>query len=66
MLTGYLLTVVGLICFFEGLPYLASPENLKKLLEQLIRTPSRMLRLLGGALMILGLLLVYCGRHYAG
>jgi len=66
MLTGYLLTVVGLIFFFEGLPYLASPENLKKLMEQLLRTPSRMLRLLGGALMVLGLLLVYCGRHYAG
>ncbi|MDY0042180.1 MAG: DUF2065 domain-containing protein [Desulforhabdus sp.] len=66
MLTGYLLTVVGLICFFEGLPYLASPDNLKKVMTQLLRTPSHGLRLLGGALMILGLFLVYCGRHYAG
>lgn len=66
MLTGYFLTVIGLICFFEGLPYLASPDHLKKVLERLIRTPSRALRLLGGALMVLGLILVYWGRHYAG
>ncbi|MGA7878333.1 MAG: DUF2065 domain-containing protein [Desulfoferrobacter sp.] len=64
MLSGYLLTVVGLICFFEGLPYLAFPDSLKKVMQQMIFTPSRMLRVMGAALMILGLLLVYWGRHY--
>ena len=64
MLSGYILTVVGLIFFFEGLPYFAFPDGLKKVMQQMIRTPSRMLRLMGGVLMILGLLLVYWGRHY--
>ena len=66
MLNGYMLTVVGLIFFFEGIPYFASPDNLKKLLQRLIHAPSRVLRILGVTLMIAGLLLVYCGRHYAG
>ena len=63
---GYFLTVIGLICFFEGLPYFACPAQLKKVMEQMISTPSRVLRLLGGMLMVLGLLFVYWGRHHGG
>jgi len=66
MLKGYLLTVAGLICFFEGLPYLATPDQLKRWLLKVCTLPSSYLRLLGGALMILGLLLVYWGRRLGG
>lgn len=62
---GYFLTIIGLICFFEGLPYFASPEKLKQFMARMIRVPDRALRVLGGAMMVLGLLLVYWGRHYA-
>lgn len=62
----YLITVAGLICFFEGLPYLASPEHLKKWLQQVCCAPNRYLRMLGGALMLFGLLLVYWGRTHGG
>jgi len=65
MPNGYFLTVIGLICFFEGLPYFASPEKLKQFMARMIRVPDRALRILGGAMMVLGLLLVYWGRHYA-
>lgn len=66
MTSEYLLTVLGLICFFEGLPYLASPELLKEWMLKVITMESRHLRLLGGSLMVLGLLLVYWGRRHAG
>jgi len=63
---GYLLTVIGLICFLEGLPYFAFPDRLKKWLLTLSELPSEQLRFAGGALMLLGLLLVYWGRRHAG
>ena len=63
---GYFLTVVGLICFLEGLPYLAFPQQLKAWLEKLITMPTAHLRIMGGALMAVGLLLVYWGRRHGG
>lgn len=66
MWEGYLITVAGLICFFEGLPYLAFPEQLKRWLLRLCGLPTAQLRFMGGALMVLGLILVYWGRRHAG
>ncbi len=63
---GYLITVVGLICFPEGLPYLATPEHVKKWLQWLLAAKPRQMRMLGGALMVGGLLLVYWGRRHGG
>jgi len=63
---GYLFTVAGLICFFEGLPYLASPGQVKKWMRKICSTKSLHLRIMGGILMALGLLLVYWGRHHGG
>ncbi len=66
MWEGYLLTVAGLICFLEGLPYFAFPDRLKKWLLMMTDLPSARLRVIGGAMMLLGLLLVYWGRRYVG
>jgi uncharacterized protein len=66
MSLGYFLTVIGLICFLEGLPYFAFPKQLKAWLEKLILMPSARLRMMGGALMVAGLLLVYWGRRHGG
>jgi len=63
---GYFITVVGLICFLEGLPYLASPTQLKRLMAQISCMPDRPMRLLGAVLMIVGLLCVYWGRNHGG
>jgi uncharacterized protein YjeT (DUF2065 family) len=66
MLEGYLITVLGLICFFEGLPYLASPTQLKAWLQKVLEMPDRYLRILGGLLMLIGLMFVYWGRRHGG
>lgn len=63
MSKSYFLTVLGLICFFEGLPYLAVPDQLKMWLQKVIAMDSRNLRVLGLVLMIIGLVLVYWGRN---
>lgn len=63
---GYFLTVLGLICFFEGLPYLAFPGQIKAWLEKLIAMESTQLRVIGGAMMVAGLVLVYWGRRHGG
>ena len=63
---GYIFTVVGLICFFEGLPYFALPDQLKTWLRKVCSTRSSHLRIMGGMMMLLGLLLVYWGRRHGG
>jgi len=62
----YFLTVLGLVCFLEGLPYFAFPEQLKKWMMQVTQMPENQLRILGGALMVLGVALVYLGRRLGG
>ncbi|MEN6439620.1 MAG: DUF2065 domain-containing protein [Syntrophobacter sp.] len=66
MLSGYIITVLGLICFIEGLPYLATPEYVKRWLQWLLSAPTRHLRVMGAGLMVMGLLLVYLGRRHGG
>lgn len=62
----YFLTVLGLVCFLEGLPYFAFPEQLKNWMMQVTQMPENQLRILGGALMVLGVALVYLGRRQGG
>lgn len=66
MMHAYLLTVLGLICFIEGLPYLATPKQVRKWLNWLLSVSNLYLRVLGAALMVAGLLLVYLGRKHGG
>jgi uncharacterized protein len=63
---AYFLTVLGLLCFVEGLPYLAFPEQLRKWLRQVSLLPGQKLRVIGAGLMVLGLALVYLGQRYGG
>lgn len=63
---AYIFTVLGLICFIEGIPYLATPEHVKKWLQWVLSVSDSSLRFLGGALMVIGLVLVYLGRKHGG
>ncbi|MCE5335829.1 MAG: DUF2065 domain-containing protein [Desulfobacteraceae bacterium] len=66
MTYGYMFTVLGLIFFVEGVPYLADPNRVKKWLEWLLTVSSRDMRLIGAGLMVVGLLFVYWGRGHGG
>ena len=63
---AYLITVLGLICFIEGIPYLATPKQVKQWMNWLLTVSIPSLRIIGAALMVTGLLLVYLGRKNGG
>ncbi|HEB68377.1 MAG TPA: DUF2065 domain-containing protein [Desulfobulbus sp.] len=54
-----LLTLVGLVFIFEGLPYVVSPEAMQRWLRQLLEIPPGQLRFMGLVAMIFGFFLCY-------
>ncbi len=58
-----LLSLVGLVFMLEGVLYFLIPRAMKGLMERIPRMPDRTLRLWGLAAMLVGLFLVYAGRH---
>ncbi len=58
----YFLCVMGMVLILEGLPYFAFPDKIKSYLMKLADIPDRILRLLGLAAVISGLILVFLGR----
>ena len=58
----FLLVVAGVVLIFEGLPWFLSPGAARKALVQLVSLEDRALRLIGLALMVTGLVLVYLVR----
>ncbi len=59
----FFLCVIGMVMIFEGLPYFAFPQKMKRWMLQMMAIPEDMLRRLGLALMLGGLALVYLGRR---
>jgi uncharacterized protein YjeT (DUF2065 family) len=55
----FLITVFGVVLIFEGLPWFLSPRGAKRVLTQVLALDDRSLRMLGLALMLSGLFLVY-------
>ena len=59
----YFFCVMGMVLIIEGLPYLAFPEKLKPYLIKITTLPDATLRIIGISAVVLGLLLLYFGRH---
>lgn len=57
------LTALGLAFVFEGLPYFLWAERMPKVLLELATKPPMVLRMLGMAAMLGGLLLIYIVRN---
>jgi uncharacterized protein YjeT (DUF2065 family) len=57
-----LVVVIGVVMIVEGIPWFLSPGGYKRLLLQLLPVSDAVLRLLGLAFMLTGLLLVYFVR----
>lgn len=58
----YFICVIGMVMIIEGLPWFAFPEKIKPWLQKISEIPTEMMRRLGFALMLAGLVLVYWGR----
>ncbi|HPX55638.1 MAG TPA: DUF2065 domain-containing protein [Syntrophales bacterium] len=58
----FFLCVMGMVLILEGLPYFAFPDKIKSFLMKLTDIPDRVLRLMGLAAVISGLILVFFGR----
>ncbi len=60
-----LLLAIGFVLSLEGAPYLLFPRMLPRIVEFLSRADPLNLRLLGGFMIAVGLLMVYWVRTYA-
>ena len=58
----FFLCVMGMVLILEGLPLFAFPDKIKSFLMKLTDIPDRVLRLMGLAAVISGLILVFFGR----
>ena len=54
--------VIGVVMIVEGIPWFLSPGGYKRLLLQLLPLNDNRLRLMGLALMLAGLMLVYLSK----
>ncbi len=59
---GYILAILGALLVLEGIPYFAFPAKAKRWATQVQEVPDRVLRIIGAASMITGLLLLYAKR----
>jgi hypothetical protein len=50
-----------MVFIIEGLPYFTYPDRIKSYLRKLTLLPDKTLRVLGGAAVLLGLVLLYFG-----
>jgi uncharacterized protein YjeT (DUF2065 family) len=57
----YFISVLGMVFIIEGLPYFTYPDRIKSYLRKLTLLPDKTLRVLGGAAVLLGLVLLYFG-----
>jgi len=57
----YFISVLGMVFIIEGLPYFTYPDRIKSYLRKLTELPDTTLRALGGAAVLLGLVLLYFG-----
>jgi len=62
----FFLCVLGMVLVVEGLPYFAFPEKMKALMNMMQEQDDTTLRIVGGTLLVLGLLIVFLARRGLG
>ena len=55
---------LGLMMIFEGAPYFCAPSQVKVFAQKISEAPDQALRVIGFALMLAGLTVVYLGRSF--
>jgi uncharacterized protein len=59
----YFLCVLGLVMVIEGLPYFGFPDKIKAFMQVVLEQDDTTLRIMGGALMLAGLLILAVARR---
>ena len=59
---GLFISALGLMMIFEGIPYFCSPSHVKNFAQKINKIPDQVLRVIGLAIMLIGLAIVYFGR----
>ena len=59
----FFLCVIGMVMIVEGLPYFVAPDKMKNMIRMLLELPDKSLKGFGGFLMIVGVIIVYIGKH---
>ena len=59
-----LISALGLLMVFEGIPYFCFPEKVKDFARKIPEIPDGTMRTIGFGLVLLGLAVVYIGRNF--
>ncbi len=59
----FIIAVIGMVMFLEGLPYFVAPEKTKEIMLQIQEFEPSTLRGIGFVLIALGLLLTFLGHN---
>ncbi len=62
----FFLCVVGMVMVVEGLPYFTFPDKMKAMMSYVQKQDDNTLRLLGGTIMGLGLIIILMARWGLG
>ncbi len=58
--------MLGMVLVVEGLPYFGFPEKMREMMRFLEEQDDTTLRIMGGALMIIGLVVLFLARRGLG
>ncbi len=59
----FFLCVVGMVMVLEGVPYFGFPDKMREFMQFVQQQDDSTLRIMGGALMVIGLLILFVARR---
>jgi uncharacterized protein YjeT (DUF2065 family) len=62
----FFLCVLGMVMIVEGIPYFGFPDKMKGFMRIILEQEDSALRIMGGSLMLLGLILIFLARKSLG
>lgn len=62
----FFLCILGMVLVVEGLPYFGFPDKMKALMKVMREQDDATLRMMGGSLMLLGLIILFVARTVLG
>ena len=65
-LMEFFLCVIGMVMVIEGIPYFGFPDKMKTMMRLVQEHENNTLRIMGGTLIFLGLLILYLARRGLG